>query len=54
LNPGDPHDGDSIDRTAHEFYVGGNAPARGCRVQRHTAHRYFGHTEHENVVTPAP
>jgi hypothetical protein len=54
LNPGDPHDGDSVDRTAHEFYVGRNVPGRGCRVQRHTAHRYLGHTEHENVVTPAP
>ena len=54
LNPGDAHDDDSIDRTAHEFYVGCNDPVRGCRVQTHTAHRYLGHTEHENVVTPAP
>lgn len=54
LNPGDPHDNDSVDRTAHEFYVGSPTPGRGCRVQTHTAHRYLGHTEHENIVSPAP
>ena len=54
LNPGDPHDNDSVDRTAHEFYVGSPIPGKGCRVQTHTAHRYLGHTMHENIVSPAP
>ena len=54
VNPGDPTDNQSVDHMTHEFYVGGTAAARGCRVQTHTAHRYLGHTEHENIVTPAP
>jgi hypothetical protein len=54
VNPGDPHDNDSVDRAAHEFYIGSPSPGRGCRVQTHTAHRYLGHTEHENITTPAP
>jgi hypothetical protein len=54
VNPGDPHDNDSVDRLAHEFYVGGTTSGTGCRVQTHTAHRYLGHTEHENITTPAP
>jgi len=54
VNPGAAHDGDSVDHMTHEFYVGGRTAATGCRVQTHTAHRFLGHTEHENIVTPAP
>jgi hypothetical protein len=44
----------SVDRMTHEFYVGSETPGRGCRVQRHTAHRYLGFARHENITTPAP
>jgi hypothetical protein len=54
VHPGDPHDNDSVDRAAHEFFIGSPTPGRGCRVQTHTAHRYLGHTVHENITTPAP
>jgi hypothetical protein len=54
VNPGDPHDNDSVDRLQHEFYVGSRTSGRGVRVQTHTAHRYLGHTVHENIRTPAP
>ena len=54
VNPGDPHDNDSVDRLEHEFYVGSRTSGRGVRVQKHTAHRYLGHTVHENIHTPAP
>jgi hypothetical protein len=54
VNPGDPHDNDSVDRLEHEFYVGSRTSGRGCRVQTHTAHRYLGHTLHESIRTPAP
>jgi hypothetical protein len=43
-----------LDRLAHGFYMGGTTSGAGCRVQTHTAHRYLGHTEHENITTPAP
>lgn len=54
VNPGDPHDNDSVDRAPHEFYIGSPNPGKGCRVQTHTAHRYLGHTVHENIASPAP
>jgi hypothetical protein len=54
VNPGDPHDSDSVDQLEHEFYVGGTTPGTGCRVQTHIAHRYLGHTQHENTRSPAP
>jgi len=43
-----------VDRMPHEFYVGSDVPARGCRVQTHIAHRYLGFTRHESITTPAP
>jgi hypothetical protein len=54
VNPGDAHDNDGVDRMTHEFWVGGSTAGTGCRVQTHTAHRFLGHTVHENIVTPAP
>jgi hypothetical protein len=46
--------GQSVDRMTHEFYVGTTTQGRGCRVQRHTAHRYRGYARHEGITTPAP
>lgn len=46
--------GQSIDRMPHEFFVGSATPGQGCRVQRHTAHRFLGFARHEGIVTPAP
>ncbi|HZT32859.1 MAG TPA: hypothetical protein VFA33_23435 [Bryobacteraceae bacterium] len=52
--PTDPTAGTSVDHMPHEFYVGSVTPARGCRVQTHTAHRYLGFARHEGIVSPAP
>jgi hypothetical protein len=53
-DPGGADHGQAVDHMTHEFYVGSQTPGRGCRVQRHTAQRYRGYADHENVVTPAP
>jgi hypothetical protein len=47
--PGAPTAGQSVDRLVQEFYIGGNAPGKGCRVQHHTAHRYLGFARHEAI-----
>ncbi len=52
--PGTPNAGQAVDHMAHEFYVGSKTPARGCRVQTHTAQRNLGMARHTNIVTPAP
>jgi len=52
--PGAANAATGVDRIPHEFYVGSTTPARGCRVQTHTAHRYLGFTRHEGVTSPAP
>jgi hypothetical protein len=53
-DPSGPNRAQAVDHMAHEFYVGSQTPGRGCRVQRHTAQRYRGYADHENIVTPAP
>jgi hypothetical protein len=53
-DPNGPNHAQAVDHMAHEFYVGSRTPGRGCRVQRHTAQRYRGYADHENIVTPAP
>ena len=52
--PGTPLAGQSVDHMPHEFFVGSRTPARGVRVQTHTAHRYRGYARHEGITTPAP
>jgi hypothetical protein len=52
--PGTPNAGQAVDHIAHEFYVGSQTPAHGCRVQTHTAQRFRGMARHINVVSPAP
>lgn len=52
--PGSANAGTGVDRIPHEFYVGSQTPALGCRVQTHTAHRYLGFARHEGVTSPAP
>lgn len=52
--PSDPGANTSVDRIPHEFYVGSQTSAHGCRVQTHTAHRYLGYARHEGITTPAP
>jgi hypothetical protein len=46
--------GQAVDHMDHEFYVGSETPALGCRVQRHVTHRYLGIARHEGIVSPAP
>jgi hypothetical protein len=43
-----------VDHMAHEFFVGGPTPGKGCRVQKHTAQRFRGMARHEGIVSPAP
>ncbi len=43
-----------VDQLPHEFYVGSKTPAKGVRVQTHTAHRRLGFARHEGITTPAP
>jgi hypothetical protein len=52
--PGTPTAGQTVDHLAHEFYVGSQTPAKGCRVQAHTAQRFLGMARHINIRSPAP
>jgi len=54
VGPTSPNAGQSVDRIPHEFFVGSVSPGKGCRVQKHTAHRYLGFARHEDITTPAP
>jgi len=52
--PGTPTTGQKVDHMAHEFFVGSNTPAKGCRVQTHIVQRFLGMARHTNIISPAP
>lgn len=54
VSPGTPNAGQSVDKIAHEFFVGSNDPGKGCRVQKHTTHRFLGFARQEGITSPAP
>jgi hypothetical protein len=54
VTPTEPNAGEKVDHMAHEFFVGGPTPGKGCRVQKHTAQRFRGMARHEGIVSPAP